>query len=125
MSHFAKVEDGIVTNVQVGEQEHFDTLDGTWIQTSYNTRGGKHYAPNSIEEDSGTPLRKNYASIGNIYDSVRDAFYIQQPFPSWILNEDTCYWEAPVTEPEPEIDENNLRVLYNWDEDTTSWVLPE
>ena len=64
MSHFAKVEDGIVTEVTVAEQEFIDTLNGTWVQTSYNTRGGKHYNPETHEEDSGTPLRKNYAGIG-------------------------------------------------------------
>jgi hypothetical protein len=116
MSHFAKVEDGIVTQVLVVEQDFIDNhMDGEWVQTSYNTRGGKHYAPDSNEEDSGTPLRKNYAGIGYVYDSVRDAFYIPQPYPSWTLNEDTCSWEAPVAYP---IDDKR----YSWDEDTAAWV---
>ena len=115
MSHFAKVEDGIVTQVIVAEQDFIDTQDGDWVQTSYNTRGGKHYDPVTSEEDSGTPLRKNYAGIGMIYDSIRDAFYAPQPFPSWTLDEDTCLWDAPVARPDDD-------KPYNWDEDTTAWV---
>ena len=115
MSHFAKVKDGIVTQVIVAEQEFIDTQDGEWVQTSYNTRGGKHYAPDSDEEDSGTPLRKNYAGVGYIYDSVKDAFYAPQPYPSWTLDEDTCRWNSPVAYPD-----DGKR--YNWDEDTTAWV---
>ena len=117
MSHFAKVEDGVVTQVVAGEQDWIDLQDESdkYVQTSYNTRGGKHYAPNSNEEDSGTPLRKNYAGIGMIYDSVRDAFYSPQPYPSWILNEDTCLWEAPVALPDDD-------KRYSWDEDTTAWI---
>ena len=120
MSHFAKVEDGTVTQVIVAEQEFIDTGAlgdaNQWVQTSYNTRGGKHYAPNSNEEDSGTPLRKNFAGIGYVYDSVKDAFYAPQPYPSWTLNEDTCGWEAPVAYPT----DDDKR--YSWDEDTTAWV---
>ena len=116
MAHFAKVEDGIVTNVIVAEQDYIDTQEGTWVQTSYNTRGGKHYAPNSFnEEDDGTPLRKNYAGVGYTYDSVRDAFYIAKPHASWILNEDTCYWNAPVDYPDD-------GKSYVWDEPTTNWI---
>ena len=122
MSHFAKVEDGIVTQVLVVEQEFIDTGAlgdaNQWVQTSYNTRGGKHYAPNSHEEDSGTPLRKNYAGVGYVYDSVRDAFYASQPYPSWILNEDTCIWDAPTPMPADASHEK----MYSWDEDTTAWV---
>jgi len=77
MSHFAKIKDGIVTNVIVAEQDFIDTQEGTWVQTSYNTYGGQHKL-------GGTPLlRKNYAGIGYTYDSTRDAFYTQ-PHPSWI-----------------------------------------
>ena len=119
MSHFAKVEDGIVTQVIVAEQDFIDTGSlgdaNQWIQTSYNTRGGKHYVPDSDEEDSGTPLRKNYASVGYTYDSAKDAFYAPQPFPSWTLDETTCLWEAPVAYPEDD-------KYYNWDEDTTAWA---
>ena len=122
MSHFAKIEDGIVVNVIVAEQEDVDTLDGTWVQTSYNTRNGKHYDPVTGEEDSGTPLRKNYAMIGGSYDSARDAFYEPRPYPSWTLNDDTCQWEPPVAMPEQ--DESVPPILHIWDEDTTSWVDP-
>ena len=116
MSHFAKVEGGIVTNVIVAEQDFVDTQEGTWVQTSYNTRGGKHYAPDSDIEDGITPLRKNYATIGATYDATRDAFILPQPsYSSWILNETTCQWEAPVAYPDD-------GKYYDWDEDTTSWV---
>ncbi len=116
MSHFAKVEDGIVTQVIVAEQDFIDTLESpdSWVRTSYNTRGGKHYAPNSDNEDSGTPLRKNFAGIGHIYDSMKDAFYLPQPFSSWTLNDQTCQWEAPVAHPDD-------GKMYTWDEDNTKW----
>ena len=117
MSHFAEVKDGTVTQVFVAEQEFIDTLDNSseWVQTSYNTRGGKHYDPDTREEDSGTPLRKNYAGIGYTYDSVKDVFYAPQPYPSWTLNDDTCLWEPPVAYPTD-------GKVYEWDEDTTAWV---
>ena len=122
MSHFAKVVDGIVTTVIVAEQEFIDIyedgLPGEWIQTSYNTKGGKHYAPNSQDEDGGVALRKNYAGPGYTYDSTRDAFIPLQPYNSWLLNEDTCQWDAPVSYP-------NDGEVYNWDEDILNWVLSE
>jgi hypothetical protein len=112
MAHFAKVENGVVTQVIVIDQ---DTLNlghwgdpSLWIQTSYNTQGGKHLL-------GGTPLRKNYAGIGFTYDANRDAFLPPRPFPSWVLDEDTCLWGAPIPRP----DENKI---YNWDEDSKSWV---
>ena len=74
MSHFAKVVNGVVTQVIVAEQDVIDDRDGQWVQTSYNTRGGVHYAPNSNDPDGGIALRKNYAGIGYIYDIERDAF---------------------------------------------------
>ena len=83
-------------------------LGGTWIQTSYNTRGGVH-------TNGGTPLRKNYAGIGYTYDSGRDAFIPPKPYESWLLNEDTCLWDAPVPYPTD-------GKMYRWDEDTLSWV---
>jgi len=100
MAHFAKVVDGKVTNIIVAEPEFFDSFvdnsPGEWVQTSYNTFGGVH-------QTGGTPLRKNYAAIGGIYDKERDAFYAPQPFPSWTLNEDTCLWEAPVAKPDTDV----------------------
>lgn len=94
MSHFAKVLDGKVVNVIVAESEFFDTFvdssPGTWLQTSYNTLGGKH--------PEGRPLRKNYAGIGYTYDPVRDAFIPPQPDPTWTLDEETCQWVNPNPE---------------------------
>jgi hypothetical protein len=117
MSHFARVLEGIVKEVIVAEQEYVNTLSGEWIQTSYNTCGGVHYNPATMEPDDGTPLRKNYAAIGGVYDAVRDAFYSQQPYPSWVLNEESCIWEPPVAMPD-----DYETVAYTWDEETTSWV---
>ena len=112
MAHYAKVSNGLVTQVIVAEPEFFETFvdssPGEWIQTSYNTQGGVH-------SDGGTPLRKNYAGVGFTYDSVRDAFISPQPHPSWVLDEDTCIYEAPVPYPTDDL-------MYSWDEDTTSWV---
>ena len=96
MSHFAKVLNGIVTQVIVAEPEFFDTFvdssPGEWVQTSYNTFAGQH--PN------GTPLRKNFAGIGYTYDPVRDAFIPPKPGDSWVLNEETCQWETPDGQPD-------------------------
>jgi len=121
MGHFAKVQDGIVTQVIVAEPEFFDTFvdssAGRWIQTSYNTRGGIHYQPNTntASDDQTKALRKNYAGVGFTYDAIKDAFIPPKPFPSWTLNDDSCLWEAPVAYP----DDGNM---YRWDEETTSWI---
>lgn len=120
MSHYAKVENGVVTKVIVAEADFFDTfvdtVPGEWIQTSYNTRGGIHYKPNTDEpsEDQSKALRKNYAGIGFVYNPVRDAFMIEQPYPSWTLNESTCWYEPPVAHPESGPCE--------WDEENQQWV---
>ena len=110
MSHFAKVENGIVTQVIVAEQDVIDSgLFGTgWVQTSYNTKAGQH--------PEGRPLRKNYAGIGYTYDRVNDVFYAPQPFPSWVLNQNIWTWESPIPYP---TDENN----YIWDENKLQWVI--
>ncbi len=112
MSHFAKVNNGVVVQVIVAEPEFFDTFvdtsPGEWIQTSYNTYGGAHRL-------GGTPLRKNYAGVGFTYDAQRDAFIPPKPFPSWVLDEETCLWNAPVTRPTDGKD-------YQWDEQTTNWI---
>jgi len=120
MAHFANIDDNnIVTQVIVIEQEVLNQGHwgdpSRWIQTSYNTRGGIHYGSDG-QPDGGVALRKNYAGIGMIYDSGRDAFYHPQPFPSWILNEDSCIWEAPVPIPD------NTQP-YTWDEATQSWII--
>ena len=111
MAHFAKVENGIVTQVIVIDQETLNTGNWgdptSWIQTSYNTQGGQH--------PEGRPLRKNYAGIGYTYDAGRDAFIPPKPFASWVLNETTCLWDSPVAMPTDD-------KMYRWDEATTSWV---
>lgn len=124
MSHFAKVENGIVTQVIVAEQDFINTGavgdPSTWKQTSYNTRGGVHYDPNTGEPsaDQSKALRKNYAGIGYVYDAGRDAFYAPSPFPSWVIDEATCYFSAPQPMPEDNgtTNENGETIFYNWDE---------
>ena len=120
MGHFARMDkDGIVVQVIAIEKDMLDTGNwgdpNDWVQTSYNTRGGVHYAPNSRTPDGGIALRKNYAGMGYTYDQTRDAFIPPQPYPSWELNEDTCQWESPTPYPDD-------GKAYIWDEDTTSWV---
>jgi len=111
MAHYAKVNNGIVEQVIVAEAEFFETFvdssPGEWIQTSFNTQGGDHLY-------GGTPLRKNFASIGMTYDSTRDAFIHTQQYNSWILNEDTCLWESLVACPTDD-------KMYTWNEDTLAW----
>jgi hypothetical protein len=117
MAHFAELdENNIVLRVIVVADEHEadgenwcnSFAGGTWKQTSYNTRGGVHIL-------EGTPLRKNYAGTGFTYDLTRDAFILPKPFASWILNETTCLWEAPVARPA----DDGKR--YEWNEDITNW----
>ena len=107
MAHYAKVEDGVVTQVIVADSKEWceTNLGGTWVQTSYNTRGNQH--------PEGRPLHKNYAGIGYNWDGT--GFAAPQPFPSWLKNSDTYLWEAPT--PMPTDDKR-----YTWDEATTSWV---
>ena len=113
MTHFAKIEDGVVVNVIVAEQDFVDSQPGTWVQTSYNTKGGIHYGQNG-EPDGGVALNQNYAGVGFSYvDGV--GFHAPQPYPSWTLNDDTFLWEPPVAYPD-----DGKR--YVWDEDTTIWV---
>ena len=112
MAHFAKVQNGLVTQVIVAEPEFFETFvdssPGEWIQTSYNTHGGVHTL-------DGTPLRKNYAGIGFSYDRALDAFIPPKPFNSWILDEETCLWNSPVGYPED-------GKMYRWNEETVNWI---
>ena len=89
-----------------------------WKQTSYNTLAGQHLL-------GGTPFRKNHAAIKYVYDEDRDAFIPPTPYTSWILNEETCQWQAPVAKPEltqEQIDNNNY---YIWNEETQQWELNE
>lgn len=111
MAHYAKVEDGIVTEVIVADQEFIDSGvlgdPSMWIQTSYNTFGGQHRL-------GGTPLRKNYAGLGFLYDAELDAFVPPKLFDSWILNTETGLWVPPI--PRPENGQNLI-----WDEDLQDW----
>ena len=109
MGHYAKVENGIVTQVIVADGPDWceQNLGGEWVQTSYNTYGGVH-------KDGKFPIHKNYAGIGYTFDGI--GFAAPQPYASWTLNETSYLWEAPVAYPE---DEN----LYTWNEETTSWEL--
>lgn len=109
MSHYAKVENGLVTKVIVAEAEELEAglWGGGWVQTSYNTFGGVH------PEDR--PLRKNYAGIGYAYDPVRDAFIPPQPYPSWVLSEESCLWAAPSEMPD------DGYKYYEWNEGSLSW----
>jgi len=120
MAHWAKIVDGVVVEVFVAEKEFIDAYDpeGLWLQTSYNTRGGIHYQPNSNEpsRDQSKALRKNFAGVGYIYDQNLDAFMLPKPYPSWVLNPESCLWEPPTPRP---VDEN----AYDWDEERLAWVL--
>ena len=126
MAHFAELdENNIVLRVIVvsdddaidGEVFCNNLLGGRWEQTSYNTRGGVHYDSETGTPDGGVALRKNYAAIGHIFDEERDAFRAVRQYPSWTLDEETCYWEPPV--PKPPSDPGGH---YEWDEPTVNWV---
>jgi hypothetical protein len=101
MAHYAKIIEGTVVEVIVADEDYISELEGTWVQTSYNSN-----------------IRKNYASVGGTYDSTRDAFIHSKPYPSWVLDEATCQWNAPVEIPD-------IENKYIWNEDITSWMLVE
>jgi hypothetical protein len=113
MSHFAKVLSNIVVEVIVADQHYIDTgLVGdpsSWVQTSYNTRGGVHLL-------GGTPIRKNFAGVGFTYDVEKDAFIPPKPYASWVLINETCLYQPPV---EYHADGK----MYRWDEETINWKL--
>lgn len=120
MGHFAHVNsESIVDAVIVADQEFINSGEvgepNEWVQTSYNTHGGIHYKPDSQEpsEDQSKALRKNYAGIGFTYDVQRDAFIPPKPYNSWLLDEFSCLWQAPIPRP--------TDGPYTWDEDTLSW----
>ena len=137
MAHFAKIVDGIVTEVIVAEQDFIDEWKSgeTWVQTSYNTIKGVHYQPDGIRDettgqripstDQSKVLRGNFAGEGMVYDSVNDKFYVPQPFASWTLNQTTWDWDAPLTDPSTD------GAFYSWNEDayqadnSTGWELIE
>jgi hypothetical protein len=128
MAHFARIKNGVVDFVTVGrddDENREDELahDGyIYRRTSYNTRGGVHYGSDGQPSaDQSKAFRKNYAGLGYTYDSERDAFIPQRPYPSWVLDEDSCLWEAPVPMPE-DAGTGEPPKRYSWDEATTSWV---
>jgi hypothetical protein len=125
MAHFARIdENNIVTEVLVVSNmyEHRGEdylandlgLGGRWIKTSYNAVGGKKRNPETNEITNEPGLRKNYAGIGYKYDEELDAFIPPKPFNSWILNEDTCLWDAPTPYPQD-------GKVYKWVEDDLNW----
>jgi hypothetical protein len=118
MGHFAKVVDGKVTQVIVAEPEFFSTFidssPGSWLQTSYNTRGGVHYGQGG-QPDGGVALRANYAGVGHTYDVEHDVFYAPQSFPSWTISAPDWVWQPPVPYPSD-------GKVYTWDEPTLNWV---
>lgn len=128
MAHFVELDESnvVIRGIVVGDKDCQDEngvesetvgiafcqslygSDTVWKQTSYNTFGGVH-------KNGGTPLRKNYAGIGYVYDNIRNAFIPPSPYPSWVLEENSCLWEAPI--PYPTDGE-----FYSWDEDNLKWV---
>lgn len=120
MSHFAQIdENNIVLQVLVIDQDEINSYrwgdPATWVQTSYNTRGGVYYTPNTDQPDpdQSKAFRKNYAGIGYIWDGI--GFIPPKPYPSWIMNSFSYLWEAPVPYPD-----DGKR--YRWDEGTLSWI---
>lgn len=114
MSHFAEIDKkGMVVRVIVAVQDFIDSGavgdSSHWLQTSYNTRSGKHL-------QGGTPFRGNFAGVGFIYDAKRDAFLPPQPFPSWVINNTTFNWDAPIPYPSDGLG-------YQWDEVKGAWIL--
>jgi hypothetical protein len=133
MAHYARVVNGKVTTVIVADQSFIDNYQdstpelieypSSWIETSYNTRGGIHYEPNSNtpSDDQSKALRGNYAGIGYTYDSTLDAFYEPQPYNSWTLDTGSFSWEAPVAYPTGDAT-GSYTGSYSWNEDQQNWV---
>lgn len=126
MAHWAELDsNNVVTRVLVGDNNDpagdegyqwlIDNLGGTWVKTSYNAVAGKWRNPETNEITDNPGFRKNYAGIEYTYDSQRDAFIPPKLFNSWVLNEETCIWEAPVAYP-------NDGKFYTWDEEVTNWI---
>lgn len=107
MSYYAKIVNDTVTQVIISDKAFVDSIDGEWVQTSYDTAGNVH-------RKGGTPLRKNYAGIGYKYDRGIDAFLSPKPYNSWVLDQDKGIWNAPIARP---LDENK----YIWSEENSMW----
>lgn len=123
MAYYAKIVKGKVVDIACADETYFEEnkktrYTGTWIQTSYNTKGGIHYNPETglPSEDQSKALRKNYAGIGYIYDKEKDAFYSEQPYPSWTLDDFSCIWKAPKEYPD-------ITKIYKWNEEILDWEL--
>lgn len=111
MAHYAHVVNGIVQSVIVAESDFIDRYpptEGYYVQASYNTKNGVHVL-------GGTPLRKNYPGPGWIYDDYRDAFIPPRPFDTWVLDEDTGQWQAPVPHPQD-------GKIYRWNPYSNQWI---
>ena len=128
MAHFARIKNGVVDFVTVGrddDENREDELahDGyIYRRTSYNTRGGVHYGSDGqVSADQTKAFRKNYAGLGYTYDAERDAFIPPKPFASWVLNEDSCLWDAPVAMP-ADAGTGEPPKRYTWDEEAVNWV---
>lgn len=121
MGHYAKIVDNKVVQTIVAESDFFNTFvdssPGTWLATSYNTRGGIYYDPATGQKstDQSKAIRANFAGINYNYDPIADVFYAPQPYPSWTIAAPTWLWEAPTPMP-------NDGKSYKWDEETLSWV---
>ena len=120
MGHYAKVLNAKVVDVIVAEADFFetfvDTSPGNWIKTSYNTRGGVYYTPNTNDPDpdQSKALRKNFASVGDTYDNIKDVFIPKKTFNAQVLNETSCTWELPVAYPTD-------GHTYMWDDQNNIW----
>ena len=126
MSHFAKLDENNIVTFVINAREESDGMEDeftqstgqVWKQTSYNTRGGVHYTDGEPSADQTKAFRFNYAGIGFTYDENRDAFIPPQPFASWVLDEGTCQWVAPVPMPTD-------GAMYTWDEQAGDWIVAE
>jgi len=126
MAHFAQLDSNniVIQVLKVADEKESKGHDylanelglgGTWVQTSFNTRAGIHYGQDGTP-DGGVAFRKNYAGKGMTYDPTRDAFIPIKPFPSWVLEEESCVWFPPVTYP-------GDGKFYDWNEETKTWDL--
>ena len=128
MAHYAFIDENLVVIEVIPGRNEYEIVDGVsdWeahygnfrgqvcVRTSYNTRGGVHYTDGEPSEDQSQAFRFNYAGIGFTYDADRDAFIPPQPYASWVLDEDTCLWVAPIAYP--------AEGVHVWDEQAGDWV---
>lgn len=123
MKNYAKIENGTVVNIIVAGPKFIERQEGTFVESPKGLHGGVYYdrqtrrpaEDQSIVQNDEAYARKNSANIGYTYDSERDAFIPPKPFNSWVLNEDSCLWGAPIAYPDD-------GEAYVWDEPTTSWI---